>query len=535
MKLKDRLINISRWDYYSLSIVLLVTVIQILRWRTLPIFIDIYYHLLTAQGFKEAGGWVHSCFWEFAPIGRPQLYPPLLHILLSLLLKLGIPFMIIGKLVQCAIYPVMLFVIWYVIREVFDRRQAFFTILLMFGSYTFYLTAINTSAASLSLIFCFLSLLFLERRRVVVSSLFLATSFYTHGYTSWIFLIAFILYGLLNKTKIAYIIKTVLITLCLASPFIAFQWMHRGYFIFQNNIVENYYIELDLFNWVLFLFGLIACIKNRSRYSLLIAVFISTMLLLWSGNIFRYLSFYGIISVILMNSVVLRQLCDSSDKSRRLIYLSVIILVCFILSPTINIDLSQKKMSRVSKEFLSDAQGTNIDKKNIASLDFFDSNLANFAFYCSKPNIRNNETSIYFSDLFKDVKDAIIANSSMDDIVYYNVPVLGGIISLLSQRVSSSAMLSEVGPYYDFDKVYVSKLVVWYKDPDELDKEPYYLIDKYNLSKISDTKVAFVYENQDCHFKKQKLSATISYRMLFVVILLASFAVWLSMKFDVDK
>ena len=191
MKLNDKILKISRWDSYSGVIFILAIMFQVMKWRLLPIFLDIYYHLLTAAGFNEAGGWVYRCFWEYAPIGRPQLYPPLLHIIILLLVKLGITIMIIGKLIQCIMYPLVLFTIWYVVRELFDKRQAFFSLIMIFSIYPFYLTTVIASAASLSFIVCFFSLLFFERKKIVPSSLLLALGLYAtvtpHGFLWGIF------------------------------------------------------------------------------------------------------------------------------------------------------------------------------------------------------------------------------------------------------------------------------------------------------------------------------------------------------------
>lgn len=535
MRLREKLAGISRWDYYSLVIILFAITIQLLKWDLLPIFVDVYYHLLTAAGFNEAGGWVHSCFWEYAPVGRPQLYPPLLHIIILFFLKLGIPFLVVGKLIQFAIYPLLLFTIWYVIRVIFDKRQAFFTTVLIFAPYSFYLTAISTSAASLSLIFCLLSLLFFEREKIITSALFLGIAFYTHGYTSWIFLIVFIFYGILNRKKVALSLKVVLIALCFASPFIIFQFLHRDYFLFQRNIVENYYIELNLFDWALFLLGLITCLKNKGKHYMLVALFLSSTIFLLSGPVFRYLSFYGIMSIVFMNAVFLNNFYNSLNKKRKVIYLGAIFGFCFIFSPTLNIDLSERRMSRVPKEVFSENEKLVFKKGAIVTLDYLDSNLVNFILYCAKADVRGNEVSIYFPRLFREIIDVVVTNTEEDDIIYSNLPPLGGVMSLLSQRSTSSAMLSEMKPYSIFDQIFVSKLIVWYKDPYDIEKEPFSLVENYHLKKIADTKLAFIYGNPKCSFKKQALSATISYKILFVLMFLVFILIVWSAKFGIDK
>lgn len=532
MKLKDSLINISRWDSYSSVIVLFSVIIQLFKWRVFPIFIDIYYHLLTASGFSAAGGWVGSCFWEYAPVGRPQLYPPLLHIIMLFLIKTGMPILVIGKLIQFLIYPVLLFVIWYVIRAIFGKRQAFFALVMIFSSYSFYLAAINTVSASLSLIFCLLSLLFLERNKITASVLFLVISFYTHGYTSWFFTAALVIYGILDRTRLKFCLSVVLTALCLASPLLVFQFLRRNYFLFTNNLVENYFVELSLFDWAIFLFGLITCINKKGKYSILFALFISSIIFLSRGYIFRYLSFYGIISIIFMNAAFFSDVYDKLSKKYKKLFILFFALF-FILSPTLIIDFGKEKDA--SDDSANHYKYENLVlRKGMMIFNLIDSNLSNFIFYCSRI-VRANEVTIYFPNFFSDMVDVIKKNTGDKDIIYMNFPYTGGILSLLSGRSSSNAMLSEVKPYEPFDKIMVSKLIIWQKNPDRIKQEPVQLIRKYHLNKIAETKLAFIYENPQCGFKKQTFSATISYKILFLLVFLFfGFAIW-SRKFGIDK
>lgn len=532
MRFKDKVINISGWDYYSLVILFFSVIIQLLKWRIFPIFIDIYYHLLTASGFNEAGGWVSTCFWEYAPVGRPQVYPPLLHIFILFLIKTGMPVLIIGKLIQFLIYPALLFVIWYVIREIFNQRLAFFALVMIFSSYAFYLSAINTLAASLSLIFCFLSLLFLERNKITASALFLTISFYGHGYTSWFFVTVFILYAVLNRTKLSLCLKVVLSAIFLSSPLLIFQFHKRNYFLFLGNIFENYYIELDLINWFFLLYGLITCLRKKGRYKLFLALFVSSIIFLSSGHIFRYLSFYGIISIVFMNAAFFSDIYDRLFRRYRRALLIIFISV-FILSPVLSIDLL--KGNRLKDIFTLSAKDEYlVFRRGVFTLNFLDSSLSNFIFYCSR-FVRTNETTIYFSHLFSETVEAIKKNSGERDIIYVNFPYTGGILSLLSGRSTSSAMLSEVEPYSPFDKILVSKLIIWQKNSERIGQEPVNLIKRYHLNKIADTKLAFIYENPACSFKKQTISATISYRILLTLIFLVFVLIVWSAKFGIDK
>src|SRR3990167_1371545 len=90
------------WDFYSKLMILSYCLLQFIRWPLLPQFMDIYYHLLTAWGFIQAGGYSGWDFWQYAPAGRIHIYPPLLHIVLAFFIKSGISKIILVKFLETA-------------------------------------------------------------------------------------------------------------------------------------------------------------------------------------------------------------------------------------------------------------------------------------------------------------------------------------------------------------------------------------------------------------------------------------------------
>ena len=141
--------NLS-WDFYAGAIVALFAFFQLLYWPLSPRFLDIYYHLSVMEGFSQAGGYTIHAFWEFAPVGRPHLYPPLLHILMLALFQTGLSEITIGRIFECALYPLLLLTIWRVSRHFFGRQAAFFIVLLFSSVYSLYLSAVVLPAFTLS-------------------------------------------------------------------------------------------------------------------------------------------------------------------------------------------------------------------------------------------------------------------------------------------------------------------------------------------------------------------------------------------------
>ena len=92
--------KIFPWDFYSTIIIAMFSLTQIFRWMILPRSMDIYYHLLTAWGFIQSGGYSGWDFWEYAPVGRMHIYPPVFHIVLAFLIKLGMNKIILAKILR---------------------------------------------------------------------------------------------------------------------------------------------------------------------------------------------------------------------------------------------------------------------------------------------------------------------------------------------------------------------------------------------------------------------------------------------------
>jgi hypothetical protein len=185
------------WNVYSILFIAVYFILGLFSWNVLPRFTDIYYHLLVMLGFQEAGGLVLRDFLQYAPVGRPHLYPPLFHGMLLGLFKAGLDPIVIARLAKVIVFPALLGTIWFVIRSVFGNRQAFFTVLIATGSYSFYASCSNLIPGTLVCILGLFSFWALEKGRSITSGFLLALAFYTHMLRAWIFFISIALYCVL--------------------------------------------------------------------------------------------------------------------------------------------------------------------------------------------------------------------------------------------------------------------------------------------------------------------------------------------------
>ena len=107
----------------ALSVILFHTVLLILNIENLPADQkDWSYHLMIARMFVEHKTFLWD-YYEFAPIGRPHLYPPFLHLLFAATNILGMGWVTIQKFYGILIYPVSLLSTFFVSRIFLERKS----------------------------------------------------------------------------------------------------------------------------------------------------------------------------------------------------------------------------------------------------------------------------------------------------------------------------------------------------------------------------------------------------------------------------
>ncbi|MFH1655757.1 MAG: hypothetical protein ABH954_04015 [Candidatus Omnitrophota bacterium] len=494
----------DHWRFYSLFLISSLAFLLVFKWSKLPTFIDIYYHLSVMLGFNEIGGFTTMAFWEYAPVGRPHLYPPLIHFLMLIFYKLNFSAITIARLFELIIYPAALFTLWWVVDKLFNRRLAFFTILISISIFSFYLSIINFIPATLATILSLLSLFFMEKDKIVASALLLGLAFYAHAVIPWIFLFSFILYSFLNKKILRNCTKITVFALIAATPILIYQYLFREY-IKTSWATEIFSIEISL--WLLlFIPGLIISLKRKGRYNFFVALFIINLLSMCTSYRYRFILGQGILGLLFLSSVALDAAYDKTidflvkkprTKFNTASVLLLIILYFYFLSPTLLIQDGKLSFPILNSTYI-----------NLNPL--------------SKQIYRPNEFSIYFPKEYKPIKEGIIGNSNYDDIVYFRPRYFTGLFSVLTGRATSTAMLKEVRAYKEFDPIAVSKLIIWAKIPEEASKGEKLadIIKKYNLKKIKETELFYIYENHKATAKRILPKPLLSNRFIFSILFL---------------
>jgi len=498
--LKERVISLSRWDFYAVLVIFFVLVLQALNWYHFPLFLDCYYHLSVMMGFADAGGWVGVSFWEYAPFGRPHLYPPLFHILELAVFKSGFSPITVARFFDFLIYPFFLFIDWRILRDIFSKELAFFNLLLLASSYPLYLAMVNNIPFVLALLAGILSFYFIQKGRLWSSVLCLALSFYAHSLMSWISFAAIFIYGLLNTRTRKAAFLACLGSCVLASPFLIHQ---AKYYLFFNpvRVLEFFFFSATPVLYLLSFFGLLLAYRKRGPYLFFVALAVSMSALLFT-NRDRFFSGQGCIPASFLAAVVIDDLWKriflNKQKWYRALFFAVFFLVFFLATPVVVYSPEVTKNSIVHRPPLLSISSRVFDESGAGG-----------------PRSEKGMT-FYHPAVVDDMVRLVTENSSSEDIVFSNYSYGGGMITALANRATSGAMLHEVLPFDLRDPVAQARLVLVFKDQqDRFFSGLPQLVERYGLRKIGETDLAALYSNDGCGFVRQVIPAKIPFWLMF--------------------
>ncbi len=509
VKLKDlltrRISEYRVWDFFSLSLISILFSLLLSRWFNFPIFMDCYYHLSTMEGFREAGGWVGRAFWEYAPEGRPHLYPPLFHILELALRECGMGLVNIARFSQVTIYPVFLLTCWFVMRRLYSSRFAFFVVLLLGSSFPLYLSVVILIPFSLAFIFGLLSFYYFEQKRCFNSFLFLCLAFYAHNLMAAIALLSLVFYSFITaKCQL----KSVVIgfsSILTALPLLLYQLKFREY-VRISRVLEFYYVHINLLLCLLAFLGIFFCCRRRRRSFFFVSFFAAFVILafiyrnrIWSGQ--------GLIPFVFLSALALDSIWEGfKNRPRDLRVISIlcasVFFVLYLFAPTLEFTPFKKSPSFFFSSRIS------LKQSDASGMD----------------RVFVSEETFYHPVYVQQLVDLIRANSKPDDLLYTNFNYAGGMLGVLSQRATSSAMLPEVRAFKPQNELAAAKIIVWFKEVDGRPPEVLYKIKSaYGLKEVGETEIACVFVNDKASGKKQVASADISKNVCFGLLILCLF------------
>ena len=301
--MKAAILNWWRWrdvfDILAVLFMLLCLTLVLANLSMFPVFIDIPYHMAVTRGFREAGGVVTWDFWDAAPAGRPHIYPPLLHVGMSMFEDAGLSAETTATLVCVLMFPLVLLSMWWAMRKLFGPRAAFCSLILAAVPYTFFYQAGITIAASLVLVLTPLVFLTLEEGRKVASALLLAMCLYSHLVLGHLAALALFIYMLHRREYWKRITGVLVAAYLFYLPWGVVVVSNLGSFNISEPGMGNGF-TLHLLLWGLAAAGVVACYLRRRQHYLLPAYLFSMVPIaffyshrFWDGHVFLPLAMLG--------------------------------------------------------------------------------------------------------------------------------------------------------------------------------------------------------------------------------------------------
>ncbi len=187
---------------------------------------DCWYHMAVARKIIELGNIPLWDSWEFQPVGRPHLYPPLLHILIALCSKGDVENIIGGaRTLQVVLYPAALLTSWYFARLLFSSKTAFIALIILSMDITFSIIFIGLMPSALvNLLFPLILVGFLSKR-LILSVPLMVVCLYSHLSFPFLILICLFVLSYKYRTYLSFYKKFLLLSLILYTP-----WALRVFF-----------------------------------------------------------------------------------------------------------------------------------------------------------------------------------------------------------------------------------------------------------------------------------------------------------------
>lgn len=484
------------WDFYSRFIIIIYSLLQIMRWRILPQFMDIYYHLLTAWGFIQAGGYSGWDFWQYAPFGRPHIYPPVFHIMLAFLIKLGISKIILAKFFEAAIPVLFLIVIWRFIRNNYSQRLAFFVMIASSSSNSFYMSLLNHIPATLAIIFGILAFEQLLKNKFIRCVLLLSLCFYTHIGVSWLFAFSVVFYGLSNKPERRFCLNIFISAIILSLPMLLKQLAGLKFIsVLGLNLHEKYLCQFKIFDYALALLGLIIVSKRGKKYRLFLSLFLASPILLIYP--YRFFSAEGYLPIIFLSAVSLNSIWEKFKYKKTCLKNTVVLLVFFILfvSPTLSMEKPESGGSISYKIYIPDSAFMNL---------LFPADLN-----------RRASFSMWLPKEYLSAAAFIKQNSQKTDIIYSSFYILGVCLASISERATANGLFREISNTKGSDPFLASKIFIATQDDD-----PVWLsnaVNKYGLMKMGENKIFIFYDNLLSNTKIDIRKASVPFWMIGII------------------
>nr|MDO8082915.1 hypothetical protein [Candidatus Freyarchaeota archaeon] len=202
-----------------------------------PLFLDDFYHMGVAQEVYLLGYVPTWDFWEYLPIGRPNLYPPLLHVVMALLMKFsGGDVFFAARAVKVITYPLLILCFWYSARGLAGKKSAFYSTMALVSISSMLSLSYMIMPASLVLALTCLLFLTFTRKKLIVSIILMAVMLWLHIAMPILTIIALFAFSLVRRKEgyLEFFLKVFGVSVLLYSPWLVHVVAHIGWLSFAE-------------------------------------------------------------------------------------------------------------------------------------------------------------------------------------------------------------------------------------------------------------------------------------------------------------
>jgi hypothetical protein len=321
--------KLNMYDALSLLVIVIFIGVLLSRVDIFPVFVDIYYHMSVALSFDKAGGIVLWDFWEFAPEGRPHLYPPFLHCVM-LFLSEFFGNITVGKFISFAMFPASQVTVWAFAREIYSRKTAFYSVVVLSSCVEYFRLQAVTSAAALVLVLIPLVFFAFEKKKYIASTILLSLCLYTHVGMGPIAACAFLLYGVLYREKIKKAAQVIAASFVLYAPWGIHELMNMESLAANSPPSSG---TLVVFPWVLGILGIILCLKRRKEFLIPICIFVC-MIPIASSYMGRFTG-HVVLPLAVLSGITLSYVDEKIAGNKRAVFVIGTLLVLSLVAPTV--------------------------------------------------------------------------------------------------------------------------------------------------------------------------------------------------------
>ncbi len=442
------------FDFLSMLIISLHGVLLLLNWESFPIGIDSPYHLLMGKMFSD----FHTvCLWdyyEFAPIGRPNLYPPLEHVLIWFLHDaFNLNFLDVGRVIGIIQYPLTLFSAWLVTRLIYNEHVSALTLSLLSACPEFWMWQCSVAPTALIIALLPLFLYSFYKKNFLFSTILLTVFLYSHLGLPYVIILGLFIFCLLiyrrNKSYLGFFGKVTGLSFLLFSP-----WIYHiltnldslSAHLVRSRIPLIGFLSMNLLILVFSIAGFFFLLrKRRVKDKLFLAAFLGFFSILFTYGARYFLhspiinSLVAAVGLVFFLKILISKMVRLSEGKKRVLF-SGVILAVFMFSLFFNLKIGFAGGRRNKGQFLG--------PKKTSLFNLLQTPLAS-EFRGLKEGSLFSSEGILMIGLFHDQDlQKVIAwikeNTSENEIIHVRTGPVGDYICLMSGRRTDTGMYREV-------------------------------------------------------------------------------------------